>query len=64
MAINMVSVVLIFFFYHPKNQYIREEGRTVWNQIADTDFVGVFLSIAGLVLFLLGISFGGTRYPW
>lgn len=64
MAINIISFLLVFFFYHPKNQFIHEEGRTVWDQVKDMDWVGVFLVTAGVVLFLLGVSFGGSKYPW
>ena len=63
-ALNIIAMVLTFFFYHPKNQYIREVNRTRWQQTADLDWIGTLLLIAGLVLFLLGISFGGNTYPW
>ena len=46
------------------NQYIREEGKTRWDQVKETDFIGCFLFAAGLTLFLLGISFGGSTFPW
>jgi hypothetical protein len=46
------------------NQYIREEGKTQWQQVADLDWLGFFLLTAGLTLFLLGITFGGHRFPW
>jgi len=63
-ALDTLSLVLTFFWYHPVNQYIHEEGASTWQQILETDFVGSFVFIAGLVLFLLGLSFGGSRYPW
>ncbi|OCK73556.1 trichothecene efflux pump [Lepidopterella palustris CBS 459.81] len=63
-ALDVVSLLLVFFFYWPMNQYIREEGKTTWDQVKETDFVGCFLFVAGLVLFLLGISFGGAEFPW
>jgi hypothetical protein len=28
------------------------------------DYLGIVLFIAGLVLLLLGISWGGGKYPW
>lgn len=58
------SLMGVFIFYRPVNQYIREEGATRLQQLMSTDWVGIFLWMAGLVLFLLGISFGSTRYPW
>lgn len=58
------GLIGVFLFYRPVNQYIREEGKTRLQQLKSTDLVGILLWTAGLVLFLLGISFGGTRYPW
>ncbi|GAB7356262.1 hypothetical protein MBLNU459_g7073t1 [Dothideomycetes sp. NU459] len=63
-AINILAFVLIFFFYRPMNQYIREEGKTQWDQLKETDFIGNFAFVAGVVLFLVGLSFGGTTFPW
>lgn len=28
------------------------------------DFVGMVLFVAGLVLFLMGLGWGGQKYPW
>ncbi|KAK7894311.1 hypothetical protein LTR67_006072 [Exophiala xenobiotica] len=62
--LNCVAFVLVLFFYHPKNQYIREEGKSRLQELADMDWVGFFLCAVGLCLFLLGISFGGNLLPW
>ena len=63
-GLNIIALILTFLFYHPRNQYIRETDRTRWQQVLDLDWGGTFLFTAGLVLFLLGISFGGTTYSW
>jgi hypothetical protein len=55
---------MVFIFYRPQNQYIKEEGRTRLQEMADLDWIGIFLYGAGVVLFLLGISFGGSEMPW
>lgn len=60
-ALDGTALVLVFFFYRPINQYIRHEGETVMQQIAALDWIGLLLLTAGLVLFLLGISFGGNK---
>ncbi|EXJ66790.1 uncharacterized protein A1O5_09985 [Cladophialophora psammophila CBS 110553] len=62
--LNCVAFVLVLFFYHPKNQYIREEGKSRFQELADMDWVGFALCAVGLCLFLLGISFGGNLLPW
>lgn len=64
MILNGLALVMVVFFYHPVNQYIIEEGKTKWQQVKSLDWIGVFLFATGLVLFLLGLSFGGTKYPW
>jgi hypothetical protein len=33
-------------------------------QLAGLDWFGVFLMVAGIVLTLCGLSFGGTQFPW
>lgn len=30
----------------------------------DIDFFGIFLFTAGLLLFIMGLSWGGVQYPW
>ena len=32
--------------------------------MAELDYGGIFLFTAGMVLFLIGLSWGGTVYPW
>jgi predicted MFS family arabinose efflux permease len=63
-VLNCMAFILVLFFYHPKNQYIREEGKSRLQELADMDWVGFFLCAVGLCLFLLGISFGGNLLPW
>jgi len=39
-------------------------GKTKWQKVKALDFGGIFIFIAGEVLFLLGINWGGQLYPW
>jgi hypothetical protein len=59
-----MGLVMVFLFYRPKNQYIKEEGKTRLQEIKDLDWVGFALWTVGLCLFLLGISFGGDLLAW
>ncbi|GAP85261.1 putative trichothecene efflux pump [Rosellinia necatrix] len=59
-----VAVVLLFFFYHPPTFDLLHERKTKRQVLKQLDYVGTFLWIAGLTLFLIGISVGGTVYPW
>ncbi|OCK82586.1 MFS general substrate transporter, partial [Lepidopterella palustris CBS 459.81] len=62
--LNTAGLFAVFLFYRPKNQYIREEGKTVMQELFDLDWMGFFLYGNGLLLLLLGISFGGNVFPW
>jgi hypothetical protein len=61
---NGVGLVLVVLFYHPQNQYTLEEGKTRWQQFKSLDYIGFLLYASGVLLFLVGLSFGGVTYPW
>ncbi|KAJ4343086.1 hypothetical protein N0V95_006783 [Ascochyta clinopodiicola] len=63
--IMIPGTALWFLFYHPPS-YTQLHGKKS-SKIAElkkVDWVGVFLLIAGLALFLVGISWGGPAQPW
>jgi MFS family permease len=65
-AVNAGSFVLIFFYYRPMNQYIKEEGRTRFQQVQHLDWVGFLLFLAGWccsywVTLLVAISSHGKQ---
>lgn len=54
-----VSIVLQFFFYHPPSfRQLHGNDRTIMEEVKRIDWIGAFLLVAGLVLFLLGVSWG------
>jgi MFS family permease len=60
-----LTMILYQFFYHPPTyQQLHVHGKTKWQMFKELDFVGIFLFIAGSVLFLVGLSWGGQAYPW
>ncbi|KAK4941407.1 hypothetical protein LTR10_018676 [Elasticomyces elasticus] len=63
--INTLVIVLFFFCYHPPTYAMlhtrRQKNVPKWKMV---DIIGAVLFTAGLLLFLLGISEGGTIYPW
>ncbi|EFX00504.1 trichothecene efflux pump [Grosmannia clavigera kw1407] len=63
-SLDVAALVLVFIFYRPQNQYIRVQGKTQLQQLLGLDWVGNFLLVSGLVLLLMGISLGGSRFPW
>ncbi|UPX16271.1 uncharacterized protein EKO05_0006681 [Ascochyta rabiei] len=63
--IMIPGTILWFLFYYPPS-YTQLHGKKS-SKIAElkkVDWVGVILLIAGLALFLVGISWGGPAQPW
>lgn len=55
------ALVLEFFFYHPPSfDQLHGGQRTIMQEIRRIDFVGIFLLVSGLALFLLGVSWGSS----
>lgn len=60
-----LSLILYQFFYHPPTyDQLHVHGKTRWQMFKELDFGGIFLFCAGTVLFLIGLSWGGSTYPW
>jgi MFS family permease len=59
-----LGVVLLFLFYNPPNFELLHERKTKRQLLKQLDYLGIFLWTAGLTIFLMGISWGGTVYPW
>jgi len=60
---GVFSLVGTFFVYFPP-AHPRPDGKTKWQQFKELDFVGAFLFIGGLTVFLFGLNVGGSQYPW
>lgn len=61
---NGVAALCWFLFYHPPNFVMKNANATRVHLIKHFDYLGTFLFIAGFILFLLGLSWGGSVYPW
>ncbi|CAK7242789.1 MAG: hypothetical protein STHCBS139747_004291 [Sporothrix thermara] len=69
LAIEAAAAVCWALFYFPPSfskMHAAERGeqatKTYW--VKHFDYVGTFLFTGGFVVFLLGLSWGGTVYPW
>ncbi|KIH94343.1 siderophore iron transporter [Sporothrix brasiliensis 5110] len=63
--LNGITAILFFFLYHPPSYtQLHVAGKTRWQAVKEIDYVGIFLFVGGCVLFLIGLSWGGTIYPW
>lgn len=70
-AIAMIGTAI--FYFPPSRPRHTEKTRwqvnprftsTYTKEFKGLDFLGIFLYTAGLTLFLIGISWGGSTYPW
>ncbi|KAF4465823.1 trichothecene efflux pump [Fusarium albosuccineum] len=62
--LSAITLALYQFLYHPPTFAQLHVGKTRIQQTKELDWVGMFLFLSGCVLFLIGLSWGGTTYPW
>lgn len=63
LIVNVISTFLWYFAYHPPTFHMKNK-RSRMQVIRDFDFVGMILFSGGLLVFLMGLSWGGSVYPW
>ncbi|KAF4989331.1 hypothetical protein FGRMN_9173 [Fusarium graminum] len=63
-VLNTITLGLYHFLYHPPTFAQLHIGKTRMQQTKKLDWFGMLLFITGCVLFLVGLSWGGTTYPW
>ncbi|KAF4954933.1 hypothetical protein FGADI_4933 [Fusarium gaditjirri] len=62
--LSVITLALYQFLYHPPTFAQLHIGKTRIQQTKELDWVGMSLFTAGCVLLLIGLSWGGTTYPW
>jgi hypothetical protein len=60
---NLLTLIILLIFYRPPPP-VNAKGLSRKDILNRIDFVGMFLGLAGFVLFLAGLLWGGTVYPW
>lgn len=60
---NLIGMIGLIFCYHPPPRP-NAEGLTKMEIIKRINWLGAFLSIVGITLFLVGLQAGGYQYPW
>ncbi|KAI5865780.1 trichothecene efflux pump [Durotheca rogersii] len=60
----LIAIVLLFLFYHPPTFDLLHERKTKRELLRKLDYAGIFMWTASLTLLLMGVSWGGTIYPW
>lgn len=61
---GLASVLLVTCYSPPRYVQLHVRGKSEWQQFRELDWGGLFLYTAGLVIFLVGLSWGGQTYPW
>lgn len=60
---NLIGLVGLVFCYHPPPRH-NVDNLTTKDILTRIDYMGAFLSIAGVTLFLVGLQAGGYPYSW
>jgi len=58
-----IGTIMTAIFYFPPPR-VNSSGLTKKEMIGQIDFVGGFLSVAGMILFMAGMQWGGYQYKW
>ncbi|KAF2722191.1 MFS general substrate transporter [Polychaeton citri CBS 116435] len=58
-----IGLVMTVIFYHPPPR-INSQGLSRKEVLSRIDYLGGILSIAGMLLFMMGLQWGGYQYPW
>ncbi|CAK7203070.1 hypothetical protein SEUCBS139899_005799 [Sporothrix eucalyptigena] len=61
---NVTAAALYSLFYFPPNFHQKHGTDSIMRWVKNYDYIGMFLYLAGLLLFILGLSWGGSIYPW
>lgn len=65
-AFQTLNLVFLVFFYTPPTfkDKQKEHGKTRIQLVREFDWLGLFLFVAGCTLFIVGVAWGGSLYPW
>ncbi|MCJ1468558.1 hypothetical protein MMC07_007187 [Pseudocyphellaria aurata] len=58
-----VGLIMTAIFYFPPPR-VNSQGLSRKEVLGQIDYIGAFLSIIGMLLFVAGLQWGGYQYPW
>ncbi|KAF2015910.1 siderophore iron transporter [Aaosphaeria arxii CBS 175.79] len=67
LALNSAAFICWTAFYFPPTfdeKHRNDENRSKMYWLKHFDWIGTFLFASGFIVFLMGLSWGGTVYPW
>jgi hypothetical protein len=61
-----LTVFALFFFYHPPNFNTKHagDGKSRLQLVKEFDWVGLILFTVGCASFIVGVNWGGSKFPW
>ncbi|KAF1362122.1 TRI12-domain-containing protein [Lizonia empirigonia] len=63
-GVNAISTLCWYFFYHPPTYKMLHRRTAAKDLLLHFDWVGLVLFTGSLFTFLMGLSWGGSVYPW
>jgi MFS family permease len=60
----LLCTTLLTDSYFPPTFNMKHPGERLKDYVTTFDYVGLFLFVGGLLIFLLGLSWGGSLHPW
>ncbi|KAK3641236.1 hypothetical protein LTR56_011476 [Elasticomyces elasticus] len=63
-GVNALSALCWYLFYHPPTFHMLHRKKLAKDILLHFDWIGLLLYTAGLLIFLMGLSWGGGLYPW
>lgn len=63
-ATPAIQVLIVHSYFPPTFDQKYAHRKTKRQVLQDFDFIGLVLLVGGLLIFLMGISWGGSLYPW
>jgi hypothetical protein len=63
-GLNAMSTLLFILFYFPPTFGMKHDAARKWEFVKNFDYLGMLIATAGLLLLIMGLSWGGVLYPW
>ncbi|KAK4998648.1 hypothetical protein LTR66_002152 [Elasticomyces elasticus] len=63
-GVNVISIFCWYFFYHPPTFKMLHRRTAAKQLLRDFDWIGLTLYTGSTFIFLMGLTWGGSLYPW
>jgi predicted MFS family arabinose efflux permease len=63
LGLYLFSFIGTFLLYHPE-KLATQKDESFGKRLIQFDYIGMFLTVAGIMTVAIGLIFGGTVFPW